>query len=427
MRVFIFLALFLTSCGVAGSGEKRSVADQYSTNPFDDVQPIVVPEEGLAQGQSVARIDDSVWAVGFTKAFVESAGDQNVLFTRTDDGGATWTEPVPFEENADSRHPAGWVEIAYVPKSDLLYAIYFWNETSSPLRDGTDIFYRVSHDRGDTWSDRQKISLDGLSIFEGSDTRNGWFMDRPFVTSNGALIVGVSLMKPSTIKDGPDRWHTEVFFLRFPDAVHTGAGDPIVVQVTPTTGVGLSVPHPDSGLPFANEPSIAEWNGRLICIVRSRTGVINYSESFDDGVTWSALQPLRYYAGGPPLLHPNGPTTIRRFKDDTVGILFNNNPGGTWYLDGVWSEGWEPRFPVYLVAGRVSGTDENAGLYFGTPEIVLSHVGKPGTPTLRRASYPELFIDDDETYLFYSIDKQGIFFKPLSEELIERAKPALRE
>jgi hypothetical protein len=75
----------------------------------------------------------------------------------------------------------------------------------------------------------------------------------------------------------------------------------------------------------------------------------------------------------------------------------------------------------------VSGTDENAGLYFGTPEIVLSHVGKPGTPTLRRASYPELFIDDDETYLFYSIDKQGIFFKPLSEELIERAKPALRE
>lgn len=411
-----FGVLTLSGCAIFSG-------DGYSTDPLENATAIYLPDSGLAQSQSLAKISDRDWALGFTKAEIESAGDQTVYFTRTKNAGKDWSKPVAIEANVDRNHPSGWIELAYIEKSRLLFAFYFWNETGSKIRDGTDIYYRISADEGESWGERHRVALRDLDIFSGASSRHGWFMDGAITTSADTLVLGVSLADPDLINGNPDRWRTEVYFLRIPNVSKITEDTPPYTDLTPHTPTGLSLPHPVTGLPFANEPSVAELEDRLVCIARSRTGVLSFTQSFDDGVTWSDLEPLRFYDGGPPLLHPNGPATIRTLASGDVAILFNDNPGGAAYVKGKWSEGWEPRYPLKLIVARQTGARANAGLEFGMPEILLTYLGKPGAGTLRYPSYPELMETADGLKVFYSMDKAGLYFKRVPPELLERAAP----
>jgi hypothetical protein len=395
----------------------------FSTGLLDDAHPVFVPKSGLAQAQTVAAISDTEWLVGFTVAMQESGPDQTVEVSRTTDAGRTWSPPAPVEPETAGGHPAGWVQLAFIPGRNRVYAFYFWNETGTKRRDGTDIFVRTSDDHGATWSDRVRVPMPAFEISSAFPERHGWFMDRPILTSRGTLVLGFSLIDPATLAGDPDHWRTEVFFLRIPEVEKVTDLKESDFNVTPAPPRGLYVNHPTTGLPYGQEPSVAEYDGKLIVVFRNRTGHLYFATSTDDGVTWSEPDALRFYPGGPPLLQPNAPAIIRPLPDGRVVLLFNNNPGGAWFVKGKWSEGWIPRYPVYMTIGTPGKDADNAGLIFSNPGEFLRHEGAFDDPKVKQPSYPSLERIGDRYYVFYSITKEGILFKEVPISVIDRLSP----
>lgn len=427
-RVILFFVLGMIaglSISLTIFMSRRSLGEkEFSPNPTENIQQIYLPKDGLAQSQSIAIIDSQNWLVGFTAAQNESAGDQSVYITSTSNAGRTFSEPIAIEANFDNRHPAGWLELAFVPNIRRVYAFYFWNESGSPLRDGTGIYVRHSDDLGKSWSERERVAIPRLDIAEGKEDIHGWFMDRPVIGKSGSLLVGVTLIKPSTIKDGADNWHTEIFFLRIPNIAKIKQPKSSDIQfIEPGDGSGLKVPHPANERSFAQEPSIVASDERFVAIFRTRLGSIYYSESKDDGVSWRSSEPLLYYPGGPPLLNPAGPAVIRNLGDGRYIILFYNNPGGAWYRAGKWSEFWEPRTPTYMTVGTLSGSPKNAGLRFNIPGQLLSHAGALESAQSQLPSYPDFEVVGNRFYLFYSLSKKGIVFKRVPRVFVDHLSP----
>jgi hypothetical protein len=359
--------------------------------------------------------------------------DQSVYVTRTEDYGKTWSRPLPLENNFSKSNPAGWLELVHVADLNRVYAFYFYNETGVKRRDGTGIFIRYSEDRGSTWSRRFRVELPNQEISTAKGEYFGWFMDRPIVTKPGTLVAGFTLVDPKSLTDIPDKWRTEIFFLRIEDIATVVNFEEAKIEVFPKRKHGISVAHPITRQPFGQEPSILELNrGVIVSIFRTRVGAVHFTLSKDDGRTWSAPQALRFEGRGEVLEQPVAPASIRRIRG-RIAILFHNNSGGLEWLfgrrvKGTWVEYWGPRYPIYLTMGHfnVSNLEVNAGLTFAPPVPILTAEGDPASPEFRFGEYPDLMELDGDVYLFYSLDKREIAYKRIPKCFFEKYEKVLR-
>ena len=408
----------------------------YSTSIHDDVAAVHKHGEGrdrTNQQPCTVILSDGAWMTCWTQATYEAAKDESVVFSVSEDGGLTWSEARYIEESVDDR-TASWGMLFAVPHSSRVYCFYWWNEHAYWLRDAGSIYFRFTDDKGKTWSDRHRVSIPRHRLDEEYDEQHGWNTGFPVLTRDGAMLLGFSkINEPSMVMEKPghhygdaDLWWSECFFLRCSNILTEGDPMKLGFQVTPDGDEGLWAPHRDEPeRHFLQEPYMALLpSGRIIAAMRSRTGHPEYSISRDDGVTWSPARPLRFAPGGEKMKHPCGPCPITCTRDGRILFVFRNDNAPT---QAEHLSYWDNRDPHHITVGAempelargLSPDEDNGGLYFDAPKVLLSHVHVDESlpEPRRRAEYPQLLQWADRFFAIYSSKKVDILVKEIPAEM----------
>jgi hypothetical protein len=261
---------------------------------------------------------------------------------------------------------------------------------------------------------------------------------------DGAMLMGFSKMGPDLGavaaervggKAGPQFWRTEVFFLRAENILTETDPEKLVFRVTPEGPEGLWIPdEEDPELHFCQEPYMALLpSGRVFCTMRVMNGYPVYSISDDYGITWSKPLPLRNRPGGELLRNVCGPCQVSSTHDGRIYFLFSNRNDYSG-PESVWSRRWINRDPVHIVVGRelpllakgIPAEEDNAGIYFDKPRIILAGVEDKENKNanvkvfnlVRSGAYPQLLHVGERHYIFYSNTKMDIRVKEVPDELV---------
>lgn len=389
-------------------------------------------------------LSDGTWMVCWTQATYEAAKDESVVAAISHDGGKTWEEPFFIEEASNGR-TASWGMLFAVPHTQRVYCFYWWNENAFWLRDAGTIYFKYTDDKGKTWSRRHRISLPrhekyGLDV-PGED-QHGWNTGFPMLTPDGAMLLGFTKISPPSMTcevpghryGDPDLWDTEVFFLRCANILSEDDPSKLDFCVTPEGDSGLWAPHnDDEERRFCQEPYVALLpSGRVIATMRTRTGHPYYSISDDYGITWKPAQPLRIRPGGEKLKHPCGPCPITSTKDGRILFFYRNDntPAPGWDGSPCY---WTNRDPFHVSVGHelpklaagCNAENDNAGIYFDAPKVILSGVRSDPTehPNIseyyprRHAQYPHYLEWADRFFVVYSNHKIDIRLKEIPSEI----------
>ena len=419
----------------------------YSTCIDDDFVTIHQHGEGrdlTNQQPCTAILSDGTWMVCWTQATQEAAKNESVVGSVSHDAGVTWSEAFFIEEAKDER-TASWGMLFAVPHTSRIYCFYWWNENAFWLRDAGTMYFRFTDDKGKTWSDRHRIALprhekNGLDI--PGEEQHGWNTGFPILTPDGAMLLGYSKISPPTMTlkspanpyGDPDLWYNEVFFLRCPNILAEDDPSKLDLVVTPEGDEGLYAPHNDDpDRRFCQEPYMALMpSGRIIVTMRTRTGHPYYSISEDGGVTWRKAGPLRIQPGGEKLKHVCGPCPITSTRDGRILFFYRNSnaPVPGWSGHPCY---WTDRDPIHVSVGRempllaegLGPEEDNAGIYFDAPKIVLSgveadpseHPNVSANYPRRHAQYSQFFQWADRFFVVYANHKIDIRVKEIPPEM----------
>ena len=149
-----------------------------------------------------------------------------IVYRQSKDHGKTWSTPVDVDPgNVSAGHPP---VIAADPKTDDVYMAWNANadiqNTVPGFKGDLDLFVRVSHDLGKTWSDRITVSDEtvnanqyepGIAIAPDSTVHLAWYDFRnsptaPLVTTGHSGDVGVSDVMYAYSTDAGDSWSKPV-------------------------------------------------------------------------------------------------------------------------------------------------------------------------------------------------------------------------
>jgi len=109
----------------------------------------------VAVDRSAGPVRGNVYAL----ASVDPPGGDplNVNFTRSTDGGATWSAPVRINDDSETSHAWQWFGTMSVAPTGRIDAV--WNDTRNDSTDATsELFYAYSIDAGTTWSASLPVS-----------------------------------------------------------------------------------------------------------------------------------------------------------------------------------------------------------------------------------------------------------------------------
>jgi hypothetical protein len=142
-------------------------------------------------------------------------------------------------------------------------------------------------------------------------------------------------------------------------------------------------------------------NGWLFCIFRTLNGYIAWSQSRDDGRSWTLPRKLRFFDGGPVVPQPIAPCALYPLEEGRTLLLFHNNDGrangGTGPGDYL-----RNRTPAYLSVGHfVKGGRQP--IRFEAPVEWMRSDGVPVGPLGRTevATYTSLLHYQGRTVLWY--------------------------
>lgn len=217
---------------------------------------------------------------------------------RSEDGGYTWSKPWVVVDDRDARINCMSPALARLADGRLLLA-YSWrsggnhldNEGSSAKR------VRISDDEGQSWSEPVQITPDDSGYHTGCH-------DRALTLPSGRVLV---------------QCHT----------LHPGAAKRMSTYVAYSDDNGRSWRHSN----FLSQPIsrgfeeaciVPREDGSLLMVMRSWRGQSFYSESTDDGATWS----VPYPSG---VVTPDAPTLLARLPaSNDLLMVWNSNyvPGG---------------------------------------------------------------------------------------------------
>jgi len=383
--------------------------------------------------------DGSLMAV-WTQSTFEGQPDQHIVFAQSMDEGRTWSRPrlIAGLAKAGQGLMASW-GFPLVSKSGRIYVLYSQHvgkvDTFPHTTGKLDGIF--SDDHGRTWSKPQTLAVP-RSYRDNPDTSfpaNFIVWQKPLrLTQDGRYLVGLTRWTSRAVLKSPARtWHAHDArgeFIRFENLDADPAVSDLKLSWLATNTNALAVPVP--GQPDASacqEPGIVKLpDGRLFCVMRTFSGSPYWSQSRDDGETWTSPRPLLRKDGGAPLLHPLSPCPIFDVGGNTYGsgryALFIHNHDGNYQGRGPTDSSLHRR-PIYLVAGSFQ-LDADQPVWFDEPKFFMDHDGTPlGTPEMRGrldlALYSSFTLRQGKVVLWYPDRKFFLLGKILPADLAQDA------
>jgi hypothetical protein len=279
----------------------------------------------------------------WTQATKESALDQHIAFSRSADGGVTWSQPVVLAGSETRATPTGrasWQQ-PMLTRRGRLYCL--WNQSINGSRPHYGMPYgRYSDDGGALWSAPEPLAEFKRMDADGADVSKlpcwcNW--QRPLrLAEDGRFFVGCSRFGRAPYDKGQrgkvEFWrfenidgHPEVRDIRISHFASNrsalGAED---VEEVP--GFKFFNPRPlaDGKTPYPSveEASVVKLpDGRLFALMRSTLGCPVWSQSRDGGKTWARPRAL-LDENGRPFLHSCSPCPMYDWKgcEAASGIYF---------------------------------------------------------------------------------------------------------
>ena len=305
-----------------------------------------------------------------------------MMFSRSTDEGETWSAPVKVAgpELGDTSWMASW-GFPMVSQSGRIYAIYNCNRGQAGwirMHTGT-MEGCYSDDLGATWSEPQQIPMPKSPYDDpAGECPPEWIVwQMPERDLQGRYFVGYShWLHPDVagLKRGEAHCWTEFEsvceFMRFMNIDDNPEPRDIRIKYSAWGDKALRVPHRrHPQVSCAQEPSIVRLpDNSLFCVMRTGSGYIWWSQSSDDGETWSSPAPLLYEDHGSPLLNPVACDPIYRLSDGRYIILYHNNPGGK---DHGGAYDAMPRHPLYASIGTFQ-PDAQQPVWFTDAELLMT-------------------------------------------------------
>ncbi len=378
----------------------------------------------------------------WTSASVEGADNQRVMFSRSADGGKTWSPPQMLDgagpEDGPGTGMASWQFLIPCPGvlpggGSRIWCFYTKNVGVDDARaaDTGVLRGRFSDDDGISWSRETfdyPIAPNAISNPDPSVPPVWIVYQNPTTLPDGSVIAGFTRWASDAVDPGADMLHrmSECCFLRFENILSEPDPAKLVVTTWPAGSHGLRVESPERpGVSVAQEPSVQPLpDGRLICVMRTLRGMLYFALSGDGGRSWDEPRPLRYAPDGEPLKNPLAPPPLYRLRDGRYLLVFFNNDGSGHGGCGP-TDAANVRNPAWITVGRFIPGEKEHPLRFGPPQIFADTgwVPAPGTNRTQVASYCSLVETGDERLLFYPDRKTYLLAKRLTDEFLGACDP----
>ncbi|GMV96175.1 MAG: hypothetical protein AMXMBFR83_05430 [Phycisphaerae bacterium] len=417
------LGLVFAGCARAPSGPDFVVYHPQTWDGLDSTNEhfLVVP------------VRSGAFLAFWTQASVENNPDQRIVMSRSLDRGRTWSPPVTLagDPTGESKRLASWAFPFVVPATGRVYL--FWNQNVGIVdaREDTTgtLTYCWSDDEGATWSPRHTLPIrkSAISHPDPKVPENWVTFQCPIITSRKQVLVGFTRWASKAFQPvgGLFERHSELGFLRFDNILTEPDGSKLRVTTLPESDHGPAVPWPEKPkISIAQEPAIQELaDGRLITVMRTRTGYIYFTLSADEGRSWSPPQPLRFAPGGEKIPQPLAPCPLYKLRDGRFLLIFHNNTGhangGTGPTDSR-----RVRRPVFISVGREI-PDRDQPIRFSPPRLLADNGGQPHPVNghTQIGTYPSLFEFQGRIYFWYPDRKHILYGMILPRGWIDAMTP----
>ena len=349
----------------------------------------------------------------WTQASWEGAGDHHIVFSKSADGGKTWTEAVTLagsERRAYKRMGASWQQ-PMLSKSGRLYC--YWNQK---VRQGgcSELLYGFySDDGGDTWSDPVLVPYPRKEQKIGylATARSGWInWQRPLrLGEDGKYLAGctrggaIEFWQYENIDGNPPAEDLRISFLAESNRLTRA-------RLAEKCDYTLA-----SGISNIQEASIVKLpDGRMFALMRTQVGRPVWSVSSDGGRNWSDLKYLRPHDGAEPFLHPCSPCPLYDWVHPEAGsgtyfALIHNK-----FDFGNRKTASFPRGAVYFIAGRFNPKAEQP-IEFAEPQFFLERKNRSNS------MYTSYTVVGDERVLWYPDGKHYLLGRKIGKEWFDRA------
>ena len=363
----------------------------------------------------------------WTQATAEGKPDQHVSFSKSTDGGVNWS-PVKVlagsPTQTSGKRIASWQQ-PMLSKSGRLYCL--WNQQvdkrGSPYG---RCFGAYSDDGGETWSAPEEVKLQRADL-DGADPSvpPRWICwQRPLrLGKDGRYFAACSHYGQAPYDSCP--WNYKTEFWEYENIDDNPDVKDIRISVFAANRENLYVDKLDAegekvftkDTAAVEEASVVKLpDGRLFALMRTSTGYPLWSQSRDEGRTWSRLKILRN-RNGKPFLQPRSPCPIYDFKGGAAAsgkyfCLLHN----TFDFNGV--RAYQTRGPVYFVGGEFD-PDGDQPIRFSEPRLFWS---RPAS----NAFYSSYTVEGNVGTIWFGDMKHMLVGKIIDESWFKPAVPEIR-
>ena len=373
----------------------------------------------------------------WTTGTYEASPDTRTVFSRSDDGGHSWTKPSEMPGTYRGPYLNGRWGFHLVSRSGRVYFFYnrcvgFW-DCSWTSKGAMSCNY--SDDDGQTWQEAGDLPFFRRDCYDHDDSQMppAWIVWQPAIRdAKERWLVGFTRWSSLTKFPLPQiGYHSDsrTEFMRFDNLDEGPHPRDLEITFLPE-GDSISVPCPvepekSKGYSLAEEPGLVLLpDGRLFVVMRTRTGHIWYSVSEDDGATWRQTEILCQYDKGPAMLNPKPPCPLYRLDDGRYLLFYSNHDGTGYGAKG--PHDMDARRPIFISVGEFRPTAHQS-LWFSPPKLLFdTHriaLG-PGNGTAEGgrfwlAMYSCLTQHAGERIFWYPDRKHFLLGRSITDELLD--------
>lgn len=286
----------------------------------------------------------------WTQATREADIDQHIAFSKSVDGGLTWTPVRVLAGSPNKTNPqllASWQQ-PMISKTGRIYVLWNQQTTNAGPHCG-QMFGIYSDNDGDTWTAPRQVKLNRTwKDNENPTVPPQWCnWQRPLrLGEGGRYLVGcsrhgaggcsVEFWQYDNIDENPEVDQIHISFF--------STGPEEVQRLVPAGAFGTA----------CEEAAIVKLpDGRLFALMRTDGGYPYWTQSRDQGKTWDRPAPLKDRDGGTLYLHPRSPCPLYDWKGCEAGsgyyfALVHN----TFDFAPERKTAYQNRGPLYLIAGK---------------------------------------------------------------------------
>ena len=392
--------------------------------------------DGYADHFVVAVTPGGALLAMWTQSAAEGTRDSRVVFSRSLDGGESWTGPRLLAGTENGRGVPAMFGFPVMSPGGRIYCLY--NKHKSIV----DLGFRVtavlgchySDDDGRNWTDGGVEFGYGRTSLDHPDPKvpcNCICWQGPVPDGSGRPLVTVTHVSSREVYplSAPNAWgvrnaDSQGQLMRFENIDQSPEPEDLIIRWLPGKEGQLRYPHAreperSRGYCLFHEPSVVPLpDGRLFLQASSLSGHLIYSVSEDpDGEEWSKPLPLLYWDGGTALQHPIAPSPFYRLEDGRYLVFYHNHDGSL--HGGLGPRDMRGRRPMFVAVGefRPNGSQP---IWFSEPKkLADTHgVGVGPQSLVWLAMYASLTEHKGKRIFWYPDRKHFLLGKVISDELL---------